>query len=131
MGPGLGPAAPYYTVLAEDLASNGYIVVGYTPSYSTDVAFPDARVVPSVNAARDGAVLLDQLLTVWAGDVRFVMDQLVVLNGTASGRSPAGSIFSGSASSLTRSAARPRWRSVISMDAARPRSTSMARRWGT
>jgi predicted dienelactone hydrolase len=86
MGPGLGAAAaPDDTVLAEDLASHGYIVVGYTPTCSTDVTFSDGRVVPSVNAARDGAVL-DQLLTVWVGDVRFVMDQLVVLNGTASDR---------------------------------------------
>jgi predicted dienelactone hydrolase len=41
MGPGLGAAASDYTVLAEDLASHGYIVVGYTPTYSTDVTFPD------------------------------------------------------------------------------------------
>lgn len=85
MGPGLGVAAPDYTVLAEDLASNGYIVVGYTPTYSTDVVFPDGRVVPSVNAARDGAVL-DQLLSVWTGDVRFVMNQLADLNGKATDR---------------------------------------------
>lgn len=38
-----------------------------------------------MNAARDGAVL-NQLLTVWVGDVRFVMDQLAVLNGSASDR---------------------------------------------
>ncbi|HEX5505578.1 MAG TPA: hypothetical protein VFW96_23365, partial [Thermomicrobiales bacterium] len=73
--PGLGRAPMDYTTLAEDLARRGYVVAGVCPTDSTDVLFPGGRAVRSVDAARDGAAL-DQLVEVWAGDVRFVMDRL-------------------------------------------------------
>jgi hypothetical protein len=83
--PGLGRNPIDYTTLAEDLASRGYIVAGIFPTDSTDVLFPDGRVVRSVNAARDGMVP-DQLIGVWAGDVRFVLDRLATLNATTGER---------------------------------------------
>jgi dienelactone hydrolase len=83
--PGLGRDPIDYTTLAEDLASRGYIVAGIFPTDSTDVLFPDGRTVPSVNAARDG-MAPDQLIGVWAGDVRFVLDQLTARNAAAGDR---------------------------------------------
>jgi pimeloyl-ACP methyl ester carboxylesterase len=44
--PGLSWLATDYSVLLEDLASHGYIVVGYSPAgFSDPVVFPDGRVV--------------------------------------------------------------------------------------
>lgn len=83
--PGLGRNPIDYTTIAEDLASRGYIVAGIFPTDSTDVLFPNGRVVRSVNAARDGAAF-DQLVSVWAGDVRFVLDRLTALNSTTGDR---------------------------------------------
>jgi predicted dienelactone hydrolase len=91
MEPGLGPAIPDYTVLAEDLASQGYIVVGINPTYSSNlVAFPDGRVVTRTdkgtipdNASRIQAEKIgDTLITVWVKDVIFVMDHLETINAT-------------------------------------------------
>lgn len=83
--PGLGRDPIDYTTLAEDLASRGYVVTGIFPTDSTDVLFPGGRAIRSVNAARDGMVP-DQLIEVWAGDVRFVIDRLAAVNGTAGDR---------------------------------------------
>src|SRR4029078_13200999 len=44
--PGLSWLATDYSVLLEDLASHGYVVVGYSPTgFSDPVTFPDGRVV--------------------------------------------------------------------------------------
>ena len=44
--PGLSWLATDYSVLLEDLASHGYIVVGFSPTgFSNPVVFPDGRVV--------------------------------------------------------------------------------------
>jgi len=89
MQPGLGPIATDYTTLAEDLASHGYVVVASTPTYSASVVvFPDGRVARSSasgtiadDAAPDAAkIILDRLLTVWAGDNVFITNQLEKLN---------------------------------------------------
>jgi predicted dienelactone hydrolase len=91
MEPGLGPAIPDYTVLAENLASQGYIVVGINPTYSSNlVAFPDGRVATRTdkgtipdNASRAQAEQMgDSLIGVWVKDVRFVMDRLETINGS-------------------------------------------------
>jgi predicted dienelactone hydrolase len=91
MEPGLGPAIPDYTVLAENLASHGYIVVGINPTYSSNlVVFPDGRVVTrsDMGTIPDSATRqeLDQignsLLAVWAKDVSFVLDRLQSLNAS-------------------------------------------------
>jgi dienelactone hydrolase len=87
--PGLGPIAPYYTTLAEDLASRGYVVAASTPTYSANVVtFPDGRVVTRSDAATvsdsaspvEAKATLDKLIKVWAGDNIFIIDQLQQLN---------------------------------------------------
>ncbi|MGZ3638934.1 MAG: alpha/beta hydrolase family protein [Ktedonobacterales bacterium] len=86
MQPGMGRIPPDYTVLAESLASHGYIVVGITPTYSSStVVFPDGRVVHAVPEAADSADL-NQLVTVWAADVHFVLGQLDQLTTTPQNR---------------------------------------------
>jgi predicted dienelactone hydrolase len=77
-----------YTTLAEDLASHGYIVVGFDAPYRTfTVVFPDGRVVnrpPSNNpenlSPADQARLVSRLLPMWSSDTKFVVDQLERLN---------------------------------------------------
>jgi predicted dienelactone hydrolase len=80
--PGLGSAPPDYTVLAEDLASRGFVVVGIFPTFSTDVAFPDGRVIPSTLAAREPAddAGIAKLTILWSDDVIFAMNQLAALD---------------------------------------------------
>jgi predicted dienelactone hydrolase len=89
MEPGLGPAIPDYTVLAENLASHGNIVVGINPTYSSNlVVFPDGRVVPRTDQGiiPDNATpaqveqLTSSLLVVWSKDVIFTLNQLNDLN---------------------------------------------------
>jgi len=76
-----------YSTLAEDLASHGYVVVGFDAPYRTFVAaFPDGRVMrrtPQNNpelcaeqppAQQEGCV--SKLLTAWTADVAFVLDRL-------------------------------------------------------
>ena len=93
--PGLGNIPTQYTTLLEDLASHGYIVFSITPTYSSDVVvFPDRRVVEATPAGKldTGAnpqVAANQLVTVWAKDVIFVMNQLDRLNTAP------GNMFSG------------------------------------
>ena len=77
-----------YTVLAEDLASHGYIVVGLDAPYRTFlVVLPDGRVVERVPTANldlvgdAGARLLaEKLLPMWTADIDFVLHQLEGLN---------------------------------------------------
>jgi hypothetical protein len=89
--PGLGRSASDYTVLAEALASHGYVVVGSTPTYSAGVVvFPDGRVARATPQGSlpehlspdkpDGARILDRLVDIWVGDNRFVLDQLECLH---------------------------------------------------
>jgi predicted dienelactone hydrolase len=92
MEPGLGPAIPDYTVLAENLASHGYIVVGINPTYSSNlVVFPDGRgvtrsaqgTIPD-NASRTQAEQIgDQLISVWVKDMVFVMNRLEAANASS------------------------------------------------
>jgi hypothetical protein len=58
----------YYTTLAEELASWGYVVLGHvTTGYSRSVVLPDGRVFPR-RPYRD--------LDPWTGDLRYVLDHL-------------------------------------------------------
>lgn len=85
MEPGLGPTIPDYTVLAENLASHGYIVVGINPTYSSNlVVYPDGRVVPrsekgtipdNANPAQ-AEQIASSLLAVWSQDEIFVLNRL-------------------------------------------------------
>ncbi|GCF10763.1 alpha/beta hydrolase family protein [Dictyobacter arantiisoli] len=86
--PGMGKIPTQYTALLEDLASHGYVIFAITPTYSSDtVVFPSGRVAASSSTGNlDHAANLqiagNQLVSVWAKDVLFVMDQLSKLNTT-------------------------------------------------
>lgn len=86
--PGLGNMPTQYTTLLEDLASHGSIVFAITPTYSADVVvFPDGRVADatpagSLDNATNPQATGNRLVTVWAQDVIFVMNQLERLNAT-------------------------------------------------
>ncbi|HXO40279.1 MAG TPA: family membership [Thermoanaerobaculia bacterium] len=90
-----------YSTLAEDLASHGYVVVGFDAPYRTfAVAFPDGRVMsrpPENNPelcedqppARQ-APCVSRFLTAWTADVAFVLNRLERLNASRSGGKLAG-----------------------------------------
>lgn len=77
-----------YTVLAEDLASHGYIVVGLDAPYRTTiVVLPDGRVIERVPSANldlvddAGARLMaEKLLPLWTADIDFVLRRLQELS---------------------------------------------------
>lgn len=73
-----------YTVLAEDLASHGYIVLGFDAPYRSEVAvFPDGHFVQRLPAndaetlSGDKQVALGvKLVTAWASDSSWILDKL-------------------------------------------------------
>lgn len=81
----------------EDLASHGYVVATFDPTYETPVIFPGGRLVPVHKAAGppDGAEITDPaflayIRNVYSGridDAQFVLDELHALNA---GRYPDG-----------------------------------------
>jgi pimeloyl-ACP methyl ester carboxylesterase len=87
-----------YSTLAEDLASHGYIVVGFDAPYRTfAVVFPDGRVMrrlpennPELCLEKTGEErerCANRLLTAWSADMAFVLDRLEKLNASdASGK---------------------------------------------
>jgi dienelactone hydrolase len=87
-----------YSTLAEDLASHGYVVVGFDAPYRTHVVvFPDGRVMrrtPENNpelclglGEPEQARCMSKVLTAWTADIAFVLDQLERLNASdASGK---------------------------------------------
>ena len=87
-----------YSSLAEDLASHGYVVVGFDAPYRTNiVVFPDGRVMrrlPENNpelclgmTGQEQVHCVNRLLTAWIADIAFVLDRLERLNTSdASGK---------------------------------------------
>ena len=81
-----------YSTLAEDLASHGYVVVGFDAPYRTQVVvFPDGRVItrtPENNLELFSGEELEhranKLLAAWTSDVAFVLDRLQQLNASGS-----------------------------------------------
>jgi dienelactone hydrolase len=82
-----------YTALAEDMASHGYVVVGFDAPYRTGrVVFPDGRVIaespgnnPELCALRVGSArdfCFNRLLAAWTSDIGFVLDRLEQLNAS-------------------------------------------------
>jgi len=73
-----------YTSLAEDLASHGYVVVGFDAPYrSSVVVFPDGRVIerePQNNLDALGGPEQErralELVHAWSSDIGFALDQL-------------------------------------------------------
>ncbi|MBD2771381.1 alpha/beta hydrolase family protein [Iningainema tapete] len=85
--PGRTTFPEYSTFLAEELASQGFVVVGINHTYDSEVnVFPDGRVVPGTRifdeARREGGIdseflqLLGQSVTIKAEDARFVLNEL-------------------------------------------------------
>src|SRR5437868_4938222 len=86
-----GASAPVinYSTLAEDLASHGYVVVGFDAPYRTGrIVFPDGRVIgrtPANNpelaiGSTDSAKMITRLLDAWTKDMSFALDRLQQLN---------------------------------------------------
>ena len=77
-----------YTALAEDLASHGYVVVGFDAPYRSMIAvLPDGRVIaraPQNNvelaAGTQQTQLATKLAQAWSDDISFALDQLQRLN---------------------------------------------------
>lgn len=96
--PGLSALTADYTTLAEDLASHGYVVVGFDAPYRTFVVvLPDGRVVrrspannPETLPADQQPALATKLVTAWVADARFVVDRLQALNSSSSANRFAG-----------------------------------------
>ncbi len=88
----------HYSTLAEDLASHGYVVVGFDAPYrSFTVVFPDGRVmrrIPENNpevclerTGQDRERCANRVLTAWTSDMAFVLDRLEQVNASdASGK---------------------------------------------
>jgi predicted dienelactone hydrolase len=85
---GGGALTADYTTLAEDLASHGYVVVGFDAPYRTYlVVLPDKRVVtrpaeynPENLSSDQADRLINRLLPMWTSDTKFVVSQLERLN---------------------------------------------------
>jgi dienelactone hydrolase len=87
-----------YTTLAEDLASHGYVVVGFDAPYRTHaVVFPDGRAMyrtPENDPERclemgvpEREACVSRLLSAWTADIAFVLDRLEGLTASdAAGR---------------------------------------------
>jgi predicted dienelactone hydrolase len=78
-----------YSVLAEDLASHGYVVVGFDAPYRTGlVVLPDGRVVARLPENNPEACLgqpeqepcIMRVINAWTGDMSFALDRLADLN---------------------------------------------------
>jgi predicted dienelactone hydrolase len=88
MRAGLAKLTTDYTTLAEDLASHGYVVVGFDAPYrSFVVVFPDGRVIaraPQNNAdmvsGSEQEQLANKLVQTWSADMGFALDQLERVN---------------------------------------------------
>jgi hypothetical protein len=83
--PGLGLSAPQFTTLAQDLASNGFVVAGITPTYSANVTVINGHVVERTQQGNPDNVTdaaMDALVEVWAADARFVAGSVASLVGS-------------------------------------------------
>jgi dienelactone hydrolase len=90
MRAGAGALTTDFTTLAEDLASHGYVVVGFDAPYrSWFVVLPDGRVIlrsplanPENSPPAEQSRVIEKLLPMWTSDAQFVVDQLDHLNTT-------------------------------------------------
>ncbi len=82
-----------YSTLAEDLASHGYVVVGFDAPYrSFTVVFPDGRVmrrIPENNPelcfekpGQEQDRCAERVMSAWTADITFVLDRLEQLNAS-------------------------------------------------
>jgi len=82
---GFGVLSRTYTGQLEDLASHGYVVAAIAHTYETmATVFPDGRAVPfasepweaSRTTEESSMAYQDDRMKSWAGDIRFVIDEL-------------------------------------------------------
>ena len=91
---GGGALTADFTTLAEDLASHGYVVVGFDAPYRSFVfVLPDGRVATqssAYNVENANGNLADpvigKLLAMWTSDAAFIVGQLQRLNDESSGK---------------------------------------------
>lgn len=81
--PGFGAPQETYTVYLEELASQGFIVLGINfPYVSNPTIFPDGKVIMQsslFNGSRASEEKEKEFI-VWLEDIRFVLDELTKLN---------------------------------------------------
>jgi predicted dienelactone hydrolase len=88
LSPGSGFMPAFYTALAEELASHGFIVVGLNHTYNASLTvFADGRVVPSAPEAQPQPMDMNAMRAVGvaateihAADLAFVLDRLEALD---------------------------------------------------
>ncbi|MBD1372927.1 alpha/beta fold hydrolase [Hazenella sp. IB182357] len=83
---GLGGVRNQNTFQLEELASHGYIVIGFDhPTYAAATVFPDGEVMKNQypNLPRAGYEELDTHMRTWASNSKFVLDHLEALNQSA------------------------------------------------
>lgn len=88
MRAGAAAQTTQYSCLGEDLASHGYVVVGFDAPYRSIItALPDGRVIartPQNNvelvAGSQQVQLATKLAQTWSSDMSFALDQLARLN---------------------------------------------------
>ena len=77
---GYGNFLGLYSTQLEEMASQGYIVVGITHTYgSLLTVFPDGRQIPWQDTVHDDTTLRE-LQELWSADQIFVLDQLEMIN---------------------------------------------------
>jgi dienelactone hydrolase len=76
-----------YSTIAEDLASHGYVVVGFDAPYRTTVVVLDGHVIrrrpennPELYSGEAFTQLGETLVSAWAADIGFALDELSHLN---------------------------------------------------
>jgi predicted dienelactone hydrolase len=77
--PGLGLSAPQFTTIAQELASQGFVVAGVTPTYSANVTVLGGQVVERTakgNPEDQTPQALTGLVQVWSEDARFAAAQI-------------------------------------------------------
>ncbi len=111
------PGGLTFTILAEDLASHGYVVVSFDAPYrSSLVVFPDGRIVehapqndPDVFSGPELETVASRLAQSGSADMSFVLDQLERLNASDPTRRFVRVVLEGCASSRSERALDP-WR---------------------
>jgi predicted dienelactone hydrolase len=130
LSPGFLNSRSALTALAEDLASQGYVVAGIDHTYeSLATAFPDGRVTTCLarEAPRRGPGFWEKVVTGRAADVSFVLDELTGADPTWPGaglidpsRMAMAGHSVGGAAAIAAMLTDPRLRAGIDMDGTLP-----------
>ncbi|MEO8452834.1 MAG: hypothetical protein ABI647_23800 [Gemmatimonadota bacterium] len=73
---GLGVIRANYTTIAEELASQGYIVAAVENPLAGFMALPDGRVVSDTTSRLEDAAVMRTAVTDWSQDISFALDHL-------------------------------------------------------